>query len=878
MAIHEIQFQSDQTLVWSWPLEIGLFDPDGVHTGQLNHFQYIQQLSRIHPLPLSSGYLNLLVFPEGLEQAAMALDNKWALIGEQPGVIIVLEPSKSTQPAEAINPASHLQVLKDGAQEQGVAGIFHIEWTQGPGRFLDHLLVELSHNNSLPVALKQMGAQGFYCYDKKLLRETKLSHVMNSLIQALNTFMPDRMLQLESHLLRGKADLTGKALAKFLKKEAPSYRFDSERGEATGLVQITTTLYQEMPQPAFNIGNEHFQWAMSGPAESAPPDAFETEGESSVADAPTRGGIDRGVDKPLAEFSDSWADGGEISKPKPPPKKSSSKPSKKIKTTSFLQARLTSKAQPDEPVINYLIPHRIYKLHVRIGSKDNQWLQGKPAFPKDVVFVDPNSKEETLLITYKDNFSEKVQSGSLILHREGNTGELIFTLKAGNTGVPLEGHVSVFHLDRLIQEGVVRAGVYTDKKAPAKPEPIVFEITVCIRQQLDNASERTPFGASIQVEEKGNNKAGFTGVSNNKPLPINYTTGLATLISEIKAEIEQAVVNIDDYPEDLFAENNVNLLHFLAYKGNDLYLSLLHADPNIRGPVQIVSNRDEFLPLDFVYTLPPPTMDATLCAHAREALEAGSCRNCYDKSQNPAPCFCPFGFWGFSQVIERHNIIPAGIDGPIDFNLLAEPSAGRSEIQLLGNTLYAASDRVEAAQPGLLDQVATSIKNSTAALSEAADWDDWDKKVKQQPDSLVLVVHIEKHAVLKVEQLEIGDKKFLPKNLLNHSKLKGADGSPPPFVVIIGCEPNNVANHGFDIAAQLMHQGAAIVLTNFTKIRGRQAGPIVMRLMAFIKSFKGKELRFGEIVLKLRQHLLAQGIMAGMSLVAYGDADWKIKI
>ena len=161
MAIHEIQFQSDQTLVWSWPLEIGLFDPDGVHTGQLNHFQYIQQLSKIHPLPLSSGYLNLLVFPEGLEQAVMALDNKWTLIGEQPGVIIVLEPSKSAQPAEAINPASHLQVLKDGAQEQGVAGNFHIEWTPVPGRFLDHLLVGLSHNNSLPGALEQLDAPEF---------------------------------------------------------------------------------------------------------------------------------------------------------------------------------------------------------------------------------------------------------------------------------------------------------------------------------------------------------------------------------------------------------------------------------------------------------------------------------------------------------------------------------------------------------------------------------------------------------------------------------------------------------------------------------------------------------------------------------------------
>ena len=75
-----------------------------------------------------------------------------------------------------------------------------------------------------------------------------------------------------------------------------------------------------------------------------------------------------------------------------------------------------------------------------------------------------------------------------------------------------------------------------------------------------------------------------------------------------------------------------------------------------------------------------------------------------------------------------------------------------------------------------------------------------------------------------------------------------------------------------------MNYGAAIVISNFTKIRGRHAGPIVMKLLEFLKAHEEKEFTLGEIVLKLRQYLLAKGIMVGFSLTTLGDADWKIKI
>ena len=163
-------------------------------------------------------------------------------------------------------------------------------------------------------------------------------------------------------------------------------------------------------------------------------------------------------------------------------------------------------------------------------------------------------------------------------------------------------------------------------------------------------------------------------------------------------------------------------------------------------------------------------------------------------------------------------------------------------------------------------------------MSQASDWHEWTDQVKTNPDSLILVVHIERDDALGVEKMEIGNAQFLIKNYFGVNKLKGENSDHAPLVIIIGCEPNNITYHGFDIASTLLSKGAAIVISNFTKIRGRQAGPIVIGLVEFLKTLRGQEFRLGDVVLKLRQQLLAKGIMASLSLMVYGDADWKIKI
>jgi hypothetical protein len=293
--------------------------------------------------------------------------------------------------------------------------------------------------------------------------------------------------------------------------------------------------------------------------------------------------------------------------------------------------------------------------------------------------------------------------------------------------------------------------------------------------------------------------------------------------------------------------------------------------------VQIVSKRTGFVPLDFVYDLPPPAQDAKLCDHAESALRSGKCAGCFDHSKSPAPFVCPFGFWSFSRVVERHSSEyedPAG-NGGGDYRILSASDSRQGTLQILNDTVHASTQRIDSVVAGTRENLRKAIQQNCTTCREAEDWDKWDLLTKdKKPDSLILVVHLEPDEATEIDQLEIGDGKLLLQNFFDETKL----GTSPPFVIIIGCEVINTATYGFDISNQLMRHGAAIVLSNFTRITGRQAGPIVVRLVELLRENQGNTLTFGQVLLKLRQRLLADGYIASLTLIAHGDADWKIKI
>jgi len=158
-------------------------------------------------------------------------------------------------------------------------------------------------------------------------------------------------------------------------------------------------------------------------------------------------------------------------------------------------------------------------------------------------------------------------------------------------------------------------------------------------------------------------------------------------------------------------------------------------------------------------------------------------------------------------------------------------------------------------------------------------WVDWKAKVASNPDSLILIVHTEENRRVRQSQMEIGNEDFLLSNYIDEMMVKGSkSASKSPFAIVIGCNTQDVNNYGFDITSRFMNSGAAIVISNFTKIRGRHAGPIVMKLLDLLKKNQGEVISLGQVMLRLRQLLLAEGIMVSLALITQGDADWKLKM
>lgn len=536
----------------------------------------------------------------------------------------------------------------------------------------------------------------------------------------------------------------------------------------------------------------------------------------------------------------------------------------------FLQCGIV-KAHSDEPVLTTLQPDEAYLAKIRIGSGGESFISADQVFQEEGLFKDDSTLEEEIFIHFQPE-GGTIQQRSLFLPRLGNSQTVDFDFRAPSESPLFKADIKAFHQNRLIQWVKLTASVAQDETG--KLEPMTLIVIDAPRKDIRNLSTRSSFAASIVVEDQGA-EVDITGINQNQPLRINSSEGVKNVIGNIRNSVSSAAKNSIDFPEDIHHESNQSIFIKLATQGSLLYTRLFQ-DKAIGSPIQICSDRADFLPIGFVYELPPPAMGATMCSNATEALKAGKCMECFDKSEHPSPHICPFGFWGFSRVIEFHRSPPAGIDfNGGDFLVSNEPNANRSQLEVFKQAIHGSVGRMEFGTVGLRKALYKKLQ-SLSPCEMAENWQDWeDITSAQEPDTIILIVHVEKDEDFDVDKMEISDGQFL---VQTHLSKKHIAQQVNPIAIVIGCEVANVSNQGFDVGSEFMQKGASIVITNFTKIIGPQAAKIVTCLAEFFHEHKGKEVNFGDIMLKAKQKLLSDGLIVGMSLVSYGDADWKLKI
>ena len=525
----------------------------------------------------------------------------------------------------------------------------------------------------------------------------------------------------------------------------------------------------------------------------------------------------------------------------------------------------------------FLEPGQYYSLEVRIGYKDENFFSSENEFDTETVFDESEKDSEAIQIKFKSNLDDSAQLEKINLPRQGNSDSAYFPFHTTTKEDFFQGEIYAYHRNRLIQHAQLTVPIHKESSDASKDQ--VFMKTIfCTRKNLADISSRTAFTASIEYESGENKSATLHGITAQEPVDLYFENGLKEHLMDMKTAIENALIDIKKHPANLLAKANQELLLFLAIKGNLIHTNFITGAIAPDGPIQIITNYQDYVPLEFVYTLTPPLENATLCKHAVEALKEGKCKGCFDHNEDPSPHVCPFGYWSFSRIVERHSYQKRKNESKADYILVSEPHSRRSPLQVLQNAIYGSSQRVETTETkGIRQEIASGIKKNTLHFFEANDWKDWTKVSKENSiDSLVLVVHIEKDPKFKVNKIEIG-KDFVLQNYFRSQVIANNDMVTPPFIIVIGCESTNLASSGFDVSSHLMNAGAAIVISNFTKIRGRQAKDIVIKLFDFLKENGDKEIILGEIMLKLRQNLLAEGLIAGLSLVVQGDADWNIK-
>lgn len=529
----------------------------------------------------------------------------------------------------------------------------------------------------------------------------------------------------------------------------------------------------------------------------------------------------------------------------------------------FLQAQLHDRTDPRKPrqIQRGLPPGASCIASIRVGVPDRRWISVDRPFPTPEEPPEPQGHRLTVIFQ-EPRVSPDPQVQTLWLPRTGSSEPVFFSFQAPEDGW-IAARVTVLHANRVLQTGLLHAVVGDGDWT--------FALDAVPRALLEGLAHRSQFDAALVLGQDGR----VTAAAEDKAVSLALDDGSLRDLTRFLNDQISAIADDPERYERLESPGSVELLRLLARKGAraHIYLcrhtELVHLADARR--IHITSARaDSFLPAELLYRFEQPSPSAGLCAHALAALESGDCfADCpSDKKQT----VCPLGFWGLSKVIERHAHEREDQKKVArDFEIRPEPVRPRSPLPLDGNTLLAASDKVSMVQKdavtGLLEKLR---KRGPTAL--AATWTEWEKRIASDgPRLLVLLPHHERSNGFEI--LEIGeDSRLETTDILE--ELVSRDHGLHPIVLLMGCE-TNLAQISFDNPAICFRDsGAAVVVSTIATILGRHASPATAVLVELLDQMADGRSTFGDVMLRLRQKLVAKATPMALGLTSYGDADW----
>ena len=534
----------------------------------------------------------------------------------------------------------------------------------------------------------------------------------------------------------------------------------------------------------------------------------------------------------------------------------------------FIQARLLD--GDGEELAAPLEPEQDHLIVVRVGSPEKGWTSARGA-----AFPAPEGDKRhrlTVVLSAPDVLPEPLVE-EIVLPARGPSTTCEFHVRPPAGATRLRARIAVLYRNRVLQVARLDAPVGANGDGPltldAEPE-------AAIRLRLDDLGSRRPFDAALMVNHDEAGMPGVVGVAGERAW-IMAPPEFQRAVDAIHDILEEAVVDPRGFA-GLEDEATAKLLVTLANHGHELYdLFMLGsgADRVVEADrVQLVPLRPNAdFPLEFVYGRAAPKVGAKLCAGAAGALAAGKCAKCV--GEDDPSVVCPMAFWAHEKAIERipYTAPEAGYDYAVQS--LAEPSRTVSHLGTLDGVLFAASDNVAAAD---VDALAQTLAGATGGRSRrATSWEGWRGRVKEDhPPVMVILAHTLTDPVIQAPAMEIsGDGSLIQMQISPDVICPGR--AHRPLVVLLGCDTAAGDIPLYDFTPKFHKQGAAIVVGTVTKVLGRHAAPVAGRLVALLAAGAGNGSGYiTDVIRDLRRALLAEGLPLGMTLVAYGDGEWKV--
>ncbi len=390
-----------------------------------------------------------------------------------------------------------------------------------------------------------------------------------------------------------------------------------------------------------------------------------------------------------------------------------------------------------------------------------------------------------------------------------------------------------------------------------------ISIVVVDVQSFTAAPSAAPRGSIVHSSSGGL----VTGASDPVPIAIDAAAARQWTTDTV-ADIEKGAAG-----EEMLDIPIEELLVQLAGRGAVRLSKLSELHPFIDFPrIQVVSLvKHDVFPIEFLYSGPKPVNGAQLCSNWRESLRQDECPTCSATGPLDGSTVCPSQFWSMSKVIEHHG--PA--DGPNTvFSVTGFRTLEQDRIGPLEPVLIGVSKAVLEVEPTAL----TDLSDALGSASEATDWGRWTELIEQTtPGLLIAMPHQEQVIEFGTETpaLELGGQ-F--ESTFSEAYVTNRAAPPGPVMLLLGCNTAVGGGRALSSFASIFRSyGASLVVSSLGEVIAKQAP---LAASAFLSNLAGVLAQspgsLGEVLLKTRRTLLADGKLLPLMLVNHGDPDWSV--